>query len=69
MKKSAEHEHAENCSLFSLELIIAYNHNHSIESANAFKCHNVNEEKKAKFIELLEMIILHQVLIRNTRIC
>ena len=54
MKRTLEHVHDENCSLFPLELTIAFIHNHSIESANAVKYHDVNNETKEKFLALFE---------------
>ena len=54
LKKTVEHLHNEDCSLFPLEITIDYNHNHCIESSNAVKFHNVNEETKMKFTELFE---------------
>ena len=54
LKSTEEHVHDENCSLFPLELSISFLHNHSIESANAVKYHDVSDETKNKFIELFE---------------
>ena len=54
LKKTVEHLHNENCYIFPLEITINYNHNHCIESANAVKYHDVNEETKMKFTELFE---------------
>ena len=45
LTNTENHEHDENCSLFLLEIYIAYIHNHSIESANAVKQHDVNSEQ------------------------
>ena len=54
LKNTDDHEHDEDCSLFPLEISIAYIHNHSIESANAVKYHDVNSETMDKFLELFE---------------
>lgn len=54
LKKTVEHVHNDECSLFPLEVIFHYNHNHSIESANAVKYHNVIDETKDKFTKLFE---------------
>ena len=54
LKKTDDHNHQENCSLFPLELTISYLHNHSIESANAVKYHEVTQETREKFEELFE---------------
>ena len=50
LKSTEEHVHDENYSLFPLELSISFLHNHSIESANAVKYHDVSDETKNKFI-------------------
>ena len=54
LRKTDDHNHDKNCALFPLEISISHIHNHSIESANAFKFHNVAQETKDKFIELFE---------------
>ena len=54
LKKRKEHVHIDECSLFPLEVMLIYTHNHSIESANAVKFHEVSEETKERFIELFE---------------
>ena len=52
LKKTETHVHDDDCSIFPLELTIIYDHNHSIESANAVKFHDVAQETKDKFMEL-----------------
>ena len=54
LKSTKDHVHDENCSFFPLEVTIAFSHNHSIESANAVKYHDVRDETKEKFIELFK---------------
>ena len=54
LKSTDQHVHDEACSLFPLELSIAFIHNHSIVSANAVKYHDVSDETKETFIELFE---------------
>ena len=54
LKKTDDHNHQENCSLFPLELTITYLHNHSIESANAVKYHEVTQETREKLEEVFE---------------
>ena len=54
LKSTKDHVHDENCSFFPLEVTIAFTHNHSIESANAVKYHDVRNETKEKFIELFK---------------
>ena len=52
LKKTEEHDHDENCSLFPCEITIDFVHNHSIESANAVKFHDVSLQTKERFLEL-----------------
>ena len=54
LKKTDDHEHDDNCDFFPLEIVLKYDHNHSIESASALRFHNVSEETKKKFIELFK---------------
>ena len=52
LKKTPVHVHDQECSLFPFEIKIEFVHNHSIESANAVKYHEVRKETKNKFFEL-----------------
>ena len=52
LRKTADHDHAEDCELFALNIVLDYNHNHSIESAFAVKYHNVHDEVKEAFNKL-----------------
>ena len=54
LKKTAEHVHGDDCSLFPLNISLNYNHNHSIESAFAVKYHDVDSETKDAFKNLFE---------------
>ena len=54
LKKTKEHVHNEDCSLFPLEVTLIYTHNHSIASANAVKFNDVSEETKRIFLELFQ---------------
>ena len=54
LKKTPEHNHDRNCSLFPCEMSIEFIHNHSIESANAVKFHIVSNDTKKNFFELFE---------------
>ena len=54
LKSTKDHVHDENCLFFPLEVTLAFTHNHSIESANAVKYHDVRNETKEKFIELFK---------------
>ena len=46
LKTTVEHEHDKNCSLHPLEVTLAFIHNHSIESANAVKFHEVRKDRR-----------------------
>ena len=52
LKKTNDHIHNENCTLTPFELSISHIHNHSVESSNAVKYHNVGQEAMDKFLEL-----------------
>ena len=54
LKRTDDHEHDDNCLFFPLELTMNYTHNHSIESANAVKFHEVTDDTKNRFKELFE---------------
>lgn len=54
LKKTPEHSHDQTCCLFPFEITIEFVHNHSIESANAVKYHDVKKETKNKFLELFD---------------
>ena len=54
IKATDAHEHDDNCSFFATTLSILFTHNHSIESANAVKYHEVKAETKEAFLKLFE---------------
>lgn len=54
LRYANEHIHKSDCDLYSLELTIQYDHNHSVFSASAFKYHSVSHATKLKFYELFE---------------
>ena len=54
MSKTADHDHTDDCELFALNIVLDYNHNHSIESAFAVRYHNVHDEVKEAFHKLFD---------------
>ena len=47
-----DHEHSEECSLYSLQLELSYQHNHSIKSGSAVQFQHVAEDVRLRFHEL-----------------
>ena len=54
LSKTADHDHTDDCELFALNIVLDYNHNHSIESAFAVKYHKVHDEVKEAFHKLFD---------------